>query len=180
MKLANNMEVFGSEHPNNYTEFVKEWVKKQFDGYFDAASLAKIEAVIHRYQLINERRKHEIMNESVYHPVHNGEALALYTVAKDVLKLCDELLEKCPEEIKTAFYELVYYPAYGTANLHRTWIASMWNKYYANQNRNTANDFCDEIDEGIKADKKLIDDFHALANGKFYGHALSEPFGFRF
>ena len=180
MKLANNMEVFGSEHPNNYTEFVKEWVKKQFDGYFDAASLAKIEAVIHRYQLINERRKHEIMNESVYHPVHNGEALALYTVAKDVLKLCDELLEKCPEEIKTAFYELVYYPAYGTANLHRTWIASMWNKYYANQNRNTANDFCDEIDEGIKADKKLIDDFHALADGKFYGHALSEHFGFRF
>ena len=180
MKLAWDIDSFGSTNPNNTTEFIKNWVSTNFGGYFDAGNLARIEAVIHRYGLINERCKHEIMNETVYHPVHYGEARTLYSACKDVLKVCDDLLRACPEEIKTAFYALVYYPVYGTANLHRTWIAAEWNRLYADQNRNTANDWCEEIDEGVKADKKLIDDFHALSDGKFYGQAMGEHFGFRF
>ncbi|MCQ2497472.1 MAG: glycosyl hydrolase 115 family protein [Lachnospiraceae bacterium] len=180
MKIANDFDTFGTGNPNNSDEFIKNWVKAQFGGYFNEDDLNKIDEIIHRYQIINERCKHEVMNESVYHPVHFNEARDLYNNCKATLSLCDELLSKCPEKIKTAFYELIYYPAYGTANLSRTWMVSMWNKFYVNQNRNTANDFNIEIDEGIKADEKLIEDFHALADGKFYGQALSEHFGFRF
>lgn len=179
MKLAFDMDAFGSSHPNETEKFIHAWVERIFGGYYSKEDLSLICEVIDRYSLINERRKHEIMNEHVYHPVHFGEARELYDSCKVIMKLCEELLERTPAEIYTAFYELIYYPAYGTANLHRTWIVSEWNKFYANQNRNTANDFCVEIDEGVKADQKLIDDFHALADGKFYGHALSEHFGFR-
>jgi len=180
MKLAYDFDAYGTSNPNNTDEFIKNWIQIQFGNYFETEDLAKIDEIIHRYQIINERCKHEVMNESVYHPVYFNEARDLYNNCKRVLALCDEILAKCPEEIKTAFYELVYYPAFGTANLSRTWMVSMWNKFYVNQNRNSANDFNLEIDEGIKADEKLIDDFHALADGKFYGQALSEHFGFRF
>lgn len=180
MKLANDIESYGSSNPNNTVAFVKEWVKVNFGGFFEASDLSRIEKIIHSYSLMNERCKHEIMSEKTYHPVHYGEAKELYAMCRDVMETADDLLKICPEEIKTAFYELIYYPAYGTANLQRTWIDTAWNKFYCNQNRNTANSFCDRIDEGIKRDKKLIDDFHALADGKFYGHALSQHFGFRF
>lgn len=180
MKLAFDIEAFGVTKPNQAPVFVSNWLKQIFGGYFQENELAKLQEIIWGYSLINERCKHEVMNERVYHPVHNDEARSLYILAKRVMLLCDELLAACPEQIYTAFYELIYYPAYGTANLHRTWMASMWNKFYVNQNRNTANLWNEEIDEGIKADAKLIEDFHALADGKFYGHALSEHFGFRF
>ena len=180
MKMAYDIDSFGSSRPNNTDAFVREWIRRIFGGYFGDEDLVKIKEVIDRYTLINERCKHEIMNERVYHPVHFDEALDLYNSSKRILELCDELLTKTPADIRTAFYELIYYPAYGTANLHRTWIVSEWNKFYVNQNRNTANDYNDEIDEGIRADEKLIEDFHRLDNGKFYGQALSEHFGFRF
>lgn len=180
MKLANDFDSYGTEHPNNAENFVQNWLKSIFGGYFGQDDLAKMEEIIWGYGLINERCKHEVMNEGVYHPVHYGEAKDLYDLSKKVMALCDELKNRCPQEIYTAFYELIYYPAYGTCNLHRTWMVSMWNKFYVNQNRNSANDFNEEIDEGIKADEKLIEDFHALADGKFYGQALSEHFGFRF
>ncbi|MCR4851223.1 MAG: glycosyl hydrolase 115 family protein [Lachnospiraceae bacterium] len=180
MKMAYDFDSFGSSNPNNTNAFVTEWIKRIFGGYYEPEDLEKIREVIDRYTLINERCKHEIMNEHVYHPVHFDEAMDLYTSSRRVLKLCDELLSRTPADIRTAFYELIYYPAYGTANLHRTWIASQWNKFYADQNRNTANDYNKEIDEGIRADEKLIEDFHSLDGGKFYGQALSEHFGFRF
>lgn len=180
MKLAFDADAYGTGHPNNTDAFVKAWTDRLFGGYYSDEDLDRIREIIGRYTLINERCKHEVMNEHVYHPAHFGEARALYESSRRILALCDELLSRTPEAIRTAFYELIYYPAYGTANLHRTWVASMWNKFYVSQNRNTANDLNEEIDEGVRADAKLIEEFHALADGKFYGHALSEHFGFRF
>ncbi len=180
MKLAFDIESYGSANPNNAEEYVRRWVKALFGGYFDAADLDRIEKIIWDYSLINERRKHEVMNEKVYHPVHYGEAEELFARCRRVMDSCGELLAKCPEQIRTAFFELIYYPAYGTANLSRTWIASEWNKFYADQNRNTANDWCVEIDAGMKRDRELIGELHTVADGKFYGHGLSEHFGFRF
>ena len=180
MKLASDIEKYGAGEPNNSPEYVREWTDRIFGGYYSNEDLAGIREIIARYSLINERRKHEIMNERVYHPAHFGEARELYESSGRVLALCDDIMSRTPAEIRTAFHELIYYPACGTANLHRTWIASEWNKFYAFRNSNTANDWCAEIDEGISRDEKIIDEFHELAGGKFYGHGLSEHFGFRF
>ncbi len=180
MAMANDMDRYGSAHPNNCEEFVHNWVKTQFGAYFDEADLSVIERVIWNYTLILERRKHEIMNLSVYHPRHFSEAEDLYKLSDSVLSDCEYLLKSCPRRVYTGFYELIYYPAVGTANLMKTWIASLWNQFEANQNRNSANDWNDVIDEGIVRDRKLIDEFHSVGDGKFYGQGLSEHFGFRF
>ena len=181
MKLASDMDKYGAAAaPDSSPEYIRSWTDRIFGGFYSADDLADIREVISRYSLINERCKHEVMNERVYHPTNFGEARGLYESCKRIMELCDRLMSKTPDEIRTAFHELVYYPAYGTANLNRTWIVSEWNKFQALQNRNTANDWCAEIDEGVLADEKLVNDFHALADGKFYGHGLSEHFGFRF
>ena len=180
MKLAYDIEKYGASGKIKTPEYVREWVERLFGDYYSKEVLAGIQEIIARYSLINERCKHEIMNETVYHPVHFGEARELFDSSKRIMELCDDIMSCTPEDIRTAFYELIYYPAYGTANLHRTWLASEWNKFYANQNRNTANDWCVEIDEGVHADEALVDDLNILADGKFCGFGLSEHFGFRF
>ncbi|MCR5177906.1 MAG: glycosyl hydrolase 115 family protein [Lachnospiraceae bacterium] len=180
MKMAWDVEKYSRTDENVFETFVRGWTKGIFGGWFDDKDEERILDIIKAYTLMNERCKHEIFKEFTYHPVHFGEAEKLFEACGRVISECDALLENAPEPIKTAFFELVYYPAYGTANLQRTWIACGRNRFLADQNRNTANGWNDVIDDGIKRDADLIERFHALADGKFYGHSLSEHFGFRF
>ena len=180
LKMAWDIETYGSDRAGSTVDFVRTWTDRIFGNYFTTEDLDRICEVIASYTLMNERCKHEIFKANTYHPVHFGEAQELYENCERVLSVCDALLSRTPEEIRTAFYELIYYPAVGTANLQKTWIASGRNQFQADQNRNTANAWNDVIDEGIRRDAALEEEFHALADGKFYGHCLSEHFGFRF
>ena len=180
MKMAWDMDRYGRTEDDIFDSFVREWADRIFGGWFDRNDTNNITRIIREYTLMNERCKHEIFTDRTYHPVHFGEAEKLYDTCGRVLSLCGELLEKSPDPIRTAFFELIYYPACGTANLQRTWIACGRNKFYADQNRNTANGWNDVTDEGIRWDERLTEELHTIADGKFYGHSMSEHFGFRF
>ena len=179
MDLAYDIDKFKGDNLNAYEPYVRRWIDKNFTDRFDATDKDKIFEIISAYTLMLERRKHEIMNYNVYHPVHFNETANLIKNCDSVMAACDELLRKCDESVKTGFYELVYYPAYGTCNLMKEWCASALNRFYVDQNRNIGNLWNDVIDKCIKTDKKIIRDFHALADGKFYGQGLSKHFGFR-
>lgn len=180
MDMAYDMEKYGKDHLNGTEEYTKAWIERQFGCSFEARDKEKIFDVLTTYTKILERRKHEIMNETVYHPVHFGELDELGELSNKVLRECEELLAVCPDRMKTGFYELVYYPAVGTCNLMKAWVASTKNRFFINQNRNTANDLNAVLDECIEKDQKLIEEFHEIGDGKFYGQALSEHFNFRF
>ncbi len=180
MKMAWDMDRYGGVEDDIFDSFVRRWVQRVFGGWYDPDDTEDILRIIREYTLMNERCKHEVFTDRTYHPAHFGEAEKLYDTCGMVLSLCDKLLDKAPEPVRTAFFELIYYPAYGTANLQRTWIACGRNRFYADQNRNTANGWNDVTDEGIKADERLTKQLHTIADGKFYGHSLSEHFGFRF
>ena len=180
MKMAWDMDRYGDTSDDIFDSFVRKWADRIFGGWFDRNDADGILGIIREYTLMNERCKHEIFTDRTYHPAHFSEAEKLYDTCGSVLSLCEELLERAPDPIKTAFFELIYYPAYGTANLQRTWIACGRNRFYADQNRNTANGWNDATDEGIQRDASLTERLHAIADGKFYGHSMSEHFGFRF
>ncbi|MGN6712634.1 glycosyl hydrolase 115 family protein, partial [Anaerocolumna jejuensis] len=178
MELAYDMEAMGTAHPNNTAGFIKNWVKQQFQGAFEQKDLADIALIIEKYTLMCERRKHEIMNDKIYHPVHFGEAENLLRDAEWVMKRCNEMKEKCPDYVYPGFYELIYYPAAGTANLMKAWVLASRNELYARQNRLEANDLAEEIGRCIAYDRVVTEELHTLAGHKFYGFGLSEHFGF--
>lgn len=180
LDMAYDMEKYGHNNLNCTEMYTKEWIERQFGNSFNEADKEKIFDVITTYTKILERRKHEIMNEKVYHPVHFGETYELMAMSDRVLKECRELLTVCPEGMKTGFYELVYYPAFGTCNLMKAWAASTLNRFFIEENRNTANDYNEIIDQCIKDDEEVINGLHTVGNGKFYGQGLSEHFNFRF
>lgn len=180
MDMAYDMDKFGAANRNASEEYIKNWINTQFGGYFNSSEQEKVFDIVSTYTKILERRRHEIMNVDTYHPVHFGETYELIDMCDRVLKECEELLCTCSEKIKTGFYELVYYPAYGSCNLMKAWAVASLNKFYINENRNTGNLLNDVIDKCIEDDEKVVNTLHSIADGKFYGQGLSEHFGFRF
>ncbi len=178
MELAYNTEAMGTAHPNNTGTFIRSWVKQQFNGSFEQKDLEDIALIIESYTLMCERRKHEIMNDKIYHPVHFGEAEKLLRDSEWIIKRCNELKEKCPEYNYAGFYELIFYPAVGTANLMRSWVLASRNELYARQNRLEANKLAEEIGGCIAYDRAITEELHLLDNQRFYGFGLSEHFGF--
>jgi hypothetical protein len=178
LNLAYDMEGLGASNPNNTDEYMQAWVRQQFQGAFGQKDLDDIASIIRTYAHMCERRKHEVMNDKIYHPVHFGEAQHLLDESERVIKLCNELKMKCPKNVYLGFYELVYYPAVGTANLMKTWVLASRNELYARQNRMEANDLADEISKCLACDRKITEELHTLANYKFYGFGMGEHFGF--
>lgn len=178
LDMAYDMDTWGTNHPNNTTNYIQNWVGQQFRGAFDDKDLQEMELIIEKYTYMCECRKHEIMNEKVYHPVHFNEAENLLKNSQWIIDNCIRLKDKCPEYLYAAFYELMFYPAVGTANLMKTWILATRNKFYAKQNRVEANILADEIGCCIAYDREITEELHTVADHKFYGFGLSEHFGF--
>lgn len=177
LDLAYDFDRYGTQNPNSAGEYINTWLHRQFNGFAetDIADMARVTGI---YIKICERRKQEIMNDTVYHPVHFGETDELITDCETIVDICERIKRKYPEDQLTGFWELIYYPCVGTANLMKTWCFSSKNRLYAAQNRNEANLLADRVKDGIEFDRALTDKFHSVANGKFGGFGLSEHFGF--
>lgn len=99
-------------------------------------------------------------------------------ISEHILTECDALKTACPQEDLSAFISLIYFPACGTANLMKMWILTGRNHLYAKQNRVAANRLADEVQACIEADEALVNEYHTVDGGKYYGFGLSEHIGF--
>lgn len=178
LDLAYDFDRYGTSKPNNTDAYIDKWLHGQFNGVMCDDDIADLARVIRIYSKMCERRKQEVMNDRVYHPVHFGEMDELMADCDEIMKLCDKIKGKYAEEQLTGFWELVYYPCVGTANLMKTWCLAAKNRLYAGQNRNEANVLADRVRDGIAFDRALTEQFHSVAGGKFDGFGLSEHFGF--
>lgn len=178
LDLAYDVEKWGGEDAAVTVKYTCQWIERQFGGIFGEKDLERLCGVFEDYTGLLARRKHEVMNEKVYHPVHFGEAQEVLERCRRILAVCDELKAKCPKQYLGAFISLVYYPACGTANLMRMWILAGRNALYAEQNRVEANDLADEVLNCLERDDCMTQEYHSIDDGYFYGFGLSEHIGF--
>ena len=178
LDLAYDMEQWGGEDAAVTVRYTLQWIEKQFGGIFQEADLKRLCLVFEDYTALLARRKHEVMNEKVYHPLHFGEAQDVLERSQRILAICGDLKVICPKQYMGAFISLVYYPACGTANLMRMWILAGRNALYAAQNRTEADELAREMTECMIKDECLTKEYHDTDDGSFYGLGLSEHIGF--
>lgn len=178
LDLAYDIQKWGGEDISVTQKYTSEWIKRQFGYCFEKSRLTQMENVLWNYNRLLARRKHEVMNDEVYHPIHFGEAQYVLELSEEILQICEENKKLCPDNMMGAYLSLIYYPACGTANLMRMWILSGRNKLYARQNRVIANDLADEIAGCLGYDRKLVEEYHNIDHGWFRGLGLSEHIGF--
>ena len=178
LDLAYDIDKWGGQDAGITVQYTKEWVEKQFGGMVPPAKRELINQMIMDYTGLLAKRRHEIMNVDVYHPLHFGEAENILRISNELLKDAKSLKKSIKEEDMSAFISLLYYPVCGTANLMKMWILAGRNKLFAAQNRIEANLLAKEIDECVQEDDALITEYEQVDEGYYEGFGRSEHIGF--
>ena len=178
LDLAYDIDKWGGQDPDITVKYTKEWVDKQFGGILPPSKREIINRMIWDYTGMLAKRKHEIMNAHIYHPLHFGEAENILKISEELLINANSLKKSIEEANESAFISLIYYPVCGTANLMKMWILAGRNKLFASQNRIEANLLAEQIDECVREDEALIAEYEHVDNGYYNGFGLSDHIGF--
>lgn len=178
LDMAYDIEKWGGEECSITKDYTRKWADIQFRAAFTEKDRKRIVRLMWGYTSLLAKRKHEIMNADIYHPLHYGEAEQILAESEFLLTEAKELRKVCAEEHLSAFISLLYYPVCGTANLMKMWIQAGRNKLYAKQNRVETNFLAEEIEYGMKEDVKLIADYETVDGGYYKGFGNSLHIGF--
>lgn len=180
LDMAYDFDRWGSRALNCTQEYTRKWVRQQF-GSVEEETQDTIADILEQYTKIIHRRRPEALNPETYHPVQEKESSRIFGEAEQLLKKLQdvyETIEKTNPQNLSAFIALVYYPAFGTMNLVKMQILAGWNHYYANLGAVCANDYVDEVERCMEQDRKAVEMYHQMDQGRWYGMGMSQHIGF--
>lgn len=180
LDMAYDFDRWGSRALNCTQEYTRKWVRQQF-GSVEEETQDTIADILEQYTKIIHRRRPEALNPETYHPVQEKESSRIFEEAEQLLKKLQdvyETIEKTNLQNLSAFIALVYYPAFGTMNLVKMQILAGWNHYYANLGAVCANDYVDEVERCMEQDRKAVEMYHQMDQGRWYGMGMSQHIGF--
>lgn len=178
LDLAYDFDKWGTNAINKTDEYTKLWIKQQFGGIFQEAELEKVYELLNGYTKIAHNRRPEAMNSKVYHPVNYKEADQTLQQIDYLLGLADELYKLVDQEHLPAYFSQVYYPTVGNLNLQKMQLLTSKNHYDAQLGKMVANKLSKQIAECLDRDRELVEQYHTIDDGKWYGMGLSEHIGF--
>lgn len=178
LDLAYDFDRWGTSAVNKTQEYTRLWIERQFGAVCDEDDREIIYRILDGYTKIAHNRRPEAMNADVYHPVHYQETDRLLAEIEKLMSEASGLYATMNDEAMPAFFSLVYYPAMGNLNLQKMQLLAGKNHYAAKLNRMEANVLAEQIKACMKRDRELVDEYHSIANGKWYGMGLSEHIGF--
>ena len=180
LDMAYDFDRWGSRALNCTQEYTRKWVRQQF-GSVEEETQDTIADILEQYTKIIHRRRPEALNPETYHPVQEKESSRIFEEEEQLLKKLQdvyETIEKTNPQNLSAFIALVYYPAFGTMNLLKMQILAGWNHYYANLGAVCANDYVDEVERCMEQDRKAVEMYHQMDQGRWYGMGMSQHIGF--
>jgi hypothetical protein len=178
LDLAYDFDKWGTNAINKTEEYTRSWIEKQFRGICSEADMEKIHRILDGYTRIAHNRRPEAMNAEVYHPVNYMEADRLLENIDKLMDEANELYKKMDAEAMPVFFALVYYPAMGNLNLQKMQLLAGKNHYAARLNIMEANMLTEQIKACMQRDEELVEQYHSIDNGRWYGMGLSEHIGF--
>ncbi len=179
MDLAYDFDNWGKNGLNRTKEYVFSWIDKQFGNRLSAFQKDEMFTVLEGYTRFNALRTPETMNDMIYHPVHYRESEKILKEVREILAIADKLHSELSGETLLTYESMIYYAAAASLNMIIAWILTGFNHNLAAKGSVYANSFIDEIEKRIALDQQLVEEFHAIANGK-WNHCLSSAHtGFR-
>lgn len=178
LDLAYDFEKWGTNAINKTELYTKQWVEEQFVDMFSEEDREKVFDLLTGYTKIAHNRRPEHMNADVYHPVNYQETDHLLQRIDHLLNIADKLYKTVDEEHLPVYFALVYYPAVGNLNLQKMWLLTSKNHYAAQLGKMEANKLSEQIRKCMKFDRELVEQYHTIDNGKWFGMGLSEHIGF--
>ena len=178
LDLAYDFEKWGTSAINQTDIYTRQWIQTQFKGVFPEDELKKVFELLTGYTKIAHNRRPEAMNAEVYHPVNYRETDMILEQIDHLLEMADELYKLVDSENLPTYFSQVFYPAVGNLNLQKMWLLTGKNHYDAKLGKMEANKLADQISDCLKRDRELVEQYHVMDDGKWFGMGLSEHIGF--
>jgi len=141
----------------------KAWLEKFAESIFGKQYAVEIADIIAKYSKYNLLRKPEVEYPGIF---NNEEMLQMSAKWQSLVTRCENLKAVLPAEMQDAFYQLVYYPAVGSAGVHQIY------------NYATLGDSL-SIEALMQKDQRLTNHYNKnLASGKWNGMMLDNHIGY--
>lgn len=149
---------FGREHSEQLTAIMKEFYalaferKPEFMGFGEQFSFSK---------------KEELWEDTEYSFVNYREAQRRLERCQKISDDAAELYKKIPENLKPAYFQLVYYPVVAANYMNHKILLAQKNRWYAQQGRNSTNDISLEVKNYYDKIRDITDQYNQLLDGKW-------------
>ncbi len=157
--------------------YCDKWFAAQFP-YFTSEQLQEVSDIVYESNKITSMCRTEALKPDTFHAINFGEADYIISRAKALIERTVELRKSVPAEQDAGFFSQVYLPVVGTMNVELMQLYSGKNRWFAQHNALVANVYADKVRDCVKFDKELVEECDKVGNGRFYGMAWSEHFGF--
>ncbi|MFI1744357.1 glycosyl hydrolase 115 family protein [Thalassobellus sediminis] len=111
----------------------------------------------------------ERISDTEFSFANYNEAQNRFNEYNRIAKKSKEILDKLPEQYKSAFYQLVYYPVVGSALVNNKMLTAQKNRWYANQGRAATNNLIDDVQAFDTRLTEITKHYNSLENGKWTG-----------
>ena len=152
--------------PNYYVN----WASQQF-GESHAEEIADILALTTKY---SARRTPEMLKPDTYSLKHYREAESMLADYQQLVSRAKTVYKQLPKNQKSAFYQLVLFPAEISSNLNEMYVAAGKNLMYGEQGRSSANYYANKTKELFDKDAELISYYHNKMAGGKWNHIMSQ------
>ncbi len=179
MDLAFDFDRWGSTNPQSPEEYAKAWMERQFGFRLSGEQKKAALEVLEGFSRWNALRRPEAMSPDIYHPFHYNEAERVWKGVSALMHKAEELRSAIPTECRTAFDSMIYYPAAASLNMILLNVEAGLNTALAKRGGTSANGYLEGMRARIARDTVLIDEYHAMADGKWRHMMDSAHSGFR-
>jgi len=177
MDLAYDYETYSQK--NRTEEYVKTWIEQQFGDRLGREDKKDLLALLDGYTKWNAARRPEAMAPDIYHPSHFREGERVWNEVHGWMETAERLKEHMPKECMDAYGSMIYYPAMASLNLILMHIEAGCNAFYAGQGSMAANAYIASVKWRVSKDRQYVQEYHALAGGKWNHMMDSAHTGFR-
>lgn len=151
-------DIFGNEYSEELTEVMEEFYALAFERKPEFMSFGDEFSFYHWP---------ELWKDSEYSFINYREAekrLARYQAVSDKAA---GLYEKMPDELKPAYFELVYYPVAASSYMNHKILLAQKNRWYAQQKRNNTNEIAKQVKDYYEKIKEVTEQYNELLGGKW-------------
>ncbi len=150
--------------------YPSRWAAEQF-GPENATEIGEI---LTRYTQYSSRRKPELLSPDTYSLANFGEADRVLGEWNTLVERTQRIGAALPAAYRDAWYELVAYPVFASANLNAMYVAAARNRLYAAQGRSEANEQAAQVTRLFARDAELARAYEQdIASGK-WTHMMSQ------
>ena len=163
---------------SNVSSHLSDWLAS----IFGRENSKEISAIMEEFYALSFERKPEFMafgaefsfsdlmeqwEDTEYSFVNYREAERRLQRFEVISDKAIKLYEKMPEDLKPAYFELIYYPVVASDYMNRKILLAQKNRWFARQQRNSTNNIATQVKDYYGKLNAITEQYDTLLNGKW-------------